>query len=76
MNIDKIRRLSKVHGNLKKFHKMCTHNDVELTAKFGCQLLKETLGSSDTQRIIGAVRKAVLLEMGKLEEDIKKEVTE
>ena len=74
MNVEKIERLSKMYETLKKFHKVCIHNDVELTATIGGQPYgKVGLGSPDTQQIIGAVRKATLLEMDRLEETIKEE---
>jgi len=74
MNVGKIRTLSKIHETLKQFHKICVHNDVELTAQIGDWAYGGvTLGSTNTRRIISAVRKATLLEIGRLEEAIKEE---
>ena len=74
MNVGKIRTLSKIHETLKQFHKICVHNDVELTAQIGGRTYGEVaLGSTNAQQIISAVRKATLLEICRLEEAIKEE---
>ena len=72
MNVNRVKTLSTIHQTLSKFHKLCTHNDVELVATKTTMPASEiSLGSSTTQSIIDKVRKAVREEIESLEKEIK-----
>jgi hypothetical protein len=74
MNVSKIQVLSEQYEALKSFHETCNENDVQLIAKrAGSSFGEQTLGTSSTELIIVAVRKALLETRKKLMAEIKEE---
>lgn len=77
MNVNKIKRLSKQHADLVKFHRVCNCNEAELTVNNSeTSLPGITLDYNTTRLILSDVRVSLLKRIGSTEEEIKKEATD
>ena len=74
MNVSKIQKLSEQHQSLQEFHKVCNHNDVELSVKVSAQSTTAILDYIASKSIIVRVRSIVLNRVCEIEKEIREEV--